>query len=229
MAGTLLVLLISTIRSGLAIAANRPRCDLAADVALASEDYPTAILLHQRLVRSEKNNAIAHYHLGFAYGMLRDVNKEIHEYRVAAKLGLKQWDLFLNLGIAYYAENRLKNATSAFEAAAALGAEHPEAHFNLALVYERAGRYEDALREVITSLALNPDDADAYNTAAIIYARMGDFAEARRILTRLLMVAPSYAPARVNLTILSRSCVEDVVACSQLHSPNLLLQQSLEE
>ena len=217
------------IRSGLANAANQPRCDLAADVALASEDYPTAILLHQRLVRSEKNNATAHYHLGFAYGMLRDVNKEIHEYRVAAKLGLKQWDLFLNLGIAYYNENRIKNATSAFETAAVLGAEHPETHFNLALVYERVGKYEDALREIITSLALEPDNAEAHNTAAIIYARMGDIGVARTIWTQLLMVAPSYAPARINLTILNHSCVEDDGACSQLHSPNAFLQQSLEQ
>jgi Tfp pilus assembly protein PilF len=76
-------------------------CDAAADYALGMEDYPTAIRLHRKLLRSSKNNALAHYHLGFAYGMVGRSSEEIKEYRTAATLGLKKWDLFLNLGLAY--------------------------------------------------------------------------------------------------------------------------------
>ena len=54
-------------------------CDVAADIALEAQDYPTAIYLHRRLLRLGKNNALAHFHLGFAYGMTGHVSEEINE------------------------------------------------------------------------------------------------------------------------------------------------------
>src|SRR5262245_32923962 len=77
--------------------ADRLVCDVAADIALETQDYPTAIDLHRKFLRSRKNSALAHYHLGFAYGMTGNVSEEISEYRTAIGLGLKVWDLFLNL------------------------------------------------------------------------------------------------------------------------------------
>jgi hypothetical protein len=53
--------------------------------------------------RSHPANALAHYHLGFAYGMTGDETREINEYERATALGLSRWDLFLNLGIAFLA------------------------------------------------------------------------------------------------------------------------------
>ena len=61
-----------------------------------------------------KNNALAHYHLGFAYGMTGNVSKEISEYRTAIGLGLKVWDLFLNLGLAYYDQHDLQWRNGSF-------------------------------------------------------------------------------------------------------------------
>ena len=87
-------------------------CDVAADIALETQDYPTAIDLHRKLLRLEKDNALAHYHLGFAYGMTGNVSKEISEYRTAISLGLNAWDLFLNLGLAYYDQHDLPGATA---------------------------------------------------------------------------------------------------------------------
>ena len=96
-------------------------CDVAADTALEAQDYPTAIDLHRKLLRLEKNNALAHYHLGFAYGMTGSVSKEISEYRTAISLGLNVWDLFLNLGLAYYDQRDLPSATAALGTSVLLG------------------------------------------------------------------------------------------------------------
>jgi tetratricopeptide (TPR) repeat protein len=181
-------------------------CDVDADDALAARDYPTAIELHRRLLRSEGNKAVAHYHLGFAYGMLRQVPEEINEYRKAIGLGLNTWDLFMNLGLAYYDRREFANATAALETAVAIGPEHAETHFNLAVVYERENRLNEALQEIIAALVLAPRDLDAVNTDAIICARMGNVTSARQIWTQLLEAAPDYAPARANLALLNRSC-----------------------
>jgi Flp pilus assembly protein TadD len=218
-----LLVFSSATASGLpARKADRLVCDVAADNALAAEDYPSAIDLHRKLLRLEKNNALAHYHLGFAYGMTGNVSKEINEYRTAISLGLNVWDLYLNLGLAYYDQNNLLGATAALGTAVLFGPEHAETHFNLAVVYERENRLPEALQEIISALALEPTDLDAANTYAIICARMGNLVGARDIWTQLVRTAPDYAPAGSNLAILNRSCVGDCTSFSHIPQTEIL-------
>jgi tetratricopeptide (TPR) repeat protein len=204
------------------LTANGQACDVAADIALEVGDYPRAMELHSRLLRSGRNNALAHFHLGFAYGMVGRTSEEIEEYRTALSLGLKTWDLFLDLGFAYYDQHELANATAAFETAESLGPEHAETHFNLAVVYERENRLNEALKEIIASLVLAPEDLDAANTDAIICAKMGNLIFARNIWTQLIQAAPDYAPARTNLAILNRSCGGDCGTYYGTHQIDLL-------
>jgi tetratricopeptide (TPR) repeat protein len=202
--------------------ADRLVCDVAADKALAAQDYPTAIELHRKLLRLGKNNALAHYHLGFAYGIIGNVSEEISEYRTAIGLGLKVWDLFLNLGLAYYDQHDLNGATAALGTAVLLGPEHAETHFNLAVIYEKESRLPEALQEITRTLVLEPKDLDAANTHAIISARMGNLLDARDIWTQLVRTAPDYAPARSNLAILNRSCAGDCASFSHLPQTEIL-------
>ncbi len=102
--------------------AGQEICDVAADQALGLEDYPAAIALHQQVIRAQGDNALAHYHLGFAYGMIGRTNSEIDEYLVAARLHLRKWDLFLNLGLAYLSRNDAPDAIEALRTAVLLGA-----------------------------------------------------------------------------------------------------------
>jgi len=201
-----LLMIFSAMTSSAAVTPAGGGCDVAADVAMEVGDYATAIKLHQRLLLSGENSALAHYHLGFAYGMAGLTTEEIGEYQTAIGLGLKKWDLFLNLGLAYADQHDLEDAAAALETAVSLGPEHAETHFNLAVVYERENRLNEALEQIIAALVLDPTDRDAVNTDAIICARMGDLASARSIWTQLIRVAPDYAPARTNLALLNRSC-----------------------
>jgi Flp pilus assembly protein TadD len=193
-------------------------CDVAADYALGIEDYPTAIKLHCKLLRSSKDNALAHYHLGFAYGMVGRTSDEISEYRAAATLGLDKWDLFLNLGLAYADRQELSNAVAALEHAVVLGSKRAETHSNLALVYERENRLSEALREITISRRLQPGDLDAENTNAILCAKVGDILCARNLWTHLIKVAPGYSPARANLAILANSGARGRSICTTSRS-----------
>jgi Flp pilus assembly protein TadD len=200
-----LALLFPCVGSSWAAASKEEICDVDADFALGLEDYPVAIALHHKVLRAHNDNALAHYHLGFAYGMTRRKADEINEYLAAARLGLVKWDLFLNLGLAYLGENDAPKAIKTLQTAVLLGPDHPEAHFNLAIAYERSNRLHEALREVTASLQLAPSDSDEHNTKAIICAELGDLVSARDEWAQLVQVAPNYAPARVNLAILGGS------------------------
>ena len=198
------LLLLSVVVLSRAAAANEEVCDVPADLALGVEDYSTAVMLHRKFLSSHPNDALAHYHLGFAYGMVGRAGEEISEYLAAINLGLHKWDLFLNLGLAYLEQHELANATAALQTATMLGPEHAETHFNLANVYEREHRLGDALREIRVSRHLAPEDRDVANVNAIICAETGDLVCAQDLWTHLTQVSPDYAPARTNLVILRR-------------------------
>lgn len=57
--------------------------DVNADFLLGLEDYAAAIALHREALHAHNDNALAHYHLGFAYGMTGRTS-EISQYLAAA-------------------------------------------------------------------------------------------------------------------------------------------------
>ena len=179
-------------------------CDVRADYALGVEDYSDAIRLHSEIVREHPNDALAHYHLGFAEGMMGDKKAEVREYQRAAALGLRDWDLFLNLGLAQIDIGDLDAATDSLRQAVILGENHSESHFNLALAYERRGLLADAKRETLASIRLDPRQADARNLLGVIDAQQGQTFRASLVWSELVRDMPDYAPARANLALLGK-------------------------
>ena len=73
-------------------------CDPVADYFLGMEDYPAAIGRHLVVIREHPENALAHYHLGFAYGVTGQ-----HFETVGAAL---LWTLATGLGARFTPEIR---------------------------------------------------------------------------------------------------------------------------
>jgi protein O-mannosyl-transferase len=179
-------------------------CDPLADYYLGMEDYAQAIQRHRAVIKHDPSNALAHYHLGFAYGLMGEHRLELAEYQKAIALGLDDWHLFLNLGLLYLEGRHTKDATEVLKLATLLGPSRPETHFNLGLAYERRGELSPAEQEVLLSLRLDPNQLDARNTLGAIYAQEGNYVRASEEWTELVKANPDYAPARANLNILHR-------------------------
>ena len=179
-----------------------------ADYALGIEDYPEAIRLHAAIVRRHPHDALAHYHLGFAEGMMGNRTAEqLSEYQRAAALGLRNWSLFLNLGLVELENGDLDAAADSLRRATLLGEDHPESHYNLALVDERRGQFAEAEREMRASLRLDPSQPDALNALGVIYAEQGKTDRASQVWRELLREAPDYAPGRKNLSLVGGTSV----------------------
>jgi tetratricopeptide (TPR) repeat protein len=144
--------------------------------------------------------------------MNHDAPGELREYRRAEELGLRKWDLFLNLGLLYLARYEVRAAIDALTAATKLAPQHAETHFNLALAYERVGLLPQAVREIRASLQLEPDRLDAQDTLAVVYAEMGNYEGARGVWVKLVRIDPDYQPARKNLAVLERMATDGVPA-----------------
>jgi Tfp pilus assembly protein PilF len=183
-------------------AADDPRkesiCDATADHFLAAENYAEAIR-HRESLRKDPSDALAHYHLGFALGMVGDKRQELSEYLRAAALGLSRGDLFVNMGVSLLENGNLKAAMNALQHAVELDPSQPESHFNLGLVYERRNILTEAEQEMRVTLLLEPGQLDARNMLGVIYARKGNAARASVEWRDLLQDAPNYSPARANL------------------------------
>jgi tetratricopeptide (TPR) repeat protein len=134
-ASTGLLILVVQIGAGNAAAFEEQISDITADCALGLEDYPAAIALIAASFARIRTIPSAHYHLGFAYGMTGRSWQERSEYLKAVRLGLREWDLFLDLGLSYFEQRDYQNAIHAFETSVTLGSHHPEAHVNLAMAY----------------------------------------------------------------------------------------------
>jgi len=177
-------------------------CAVGADYALGVEDCSEAIRLHAEVVRKHPDKALAHYHLGFAQGMVHNRTAEVREYQRAATLGLRSWDLFLNLGLAQLENGELDAATDSLKRAVLLGREHSESHYNLALAYERRGLFADAEREMLASLGLASGKPDARNMLGVIYAEERKTVRASLVWRELGREVPDYEPARKNLRLM---------------------------
>jgi len=196
---------LSIVRASENSSSDTQVCDPLADYYLGMEDYPAAIRRHLIVIREHPDNALAHYHLGFAYGVTGQHRRELNEYRRAVDLGLDDWQLFLNLGLVYLEDGQLEDATEVLRLATLLGPYQPETHFNLGLIYERRGMFSDAEQEMLLSLRLDPHEVDARNTLGLIYAEEGRYTRAREEWSDLLSADPAYTPARENLTVLERA------------------------
>jgi Flp pilus assembly protein TadD len=211
--------------NAIGVAVQGQVCDVGADYSLGLEDYPEAIRLHLRVVRDHPENALAHYHLGFALGMVGDRAAELREYRQAEALGLQTWDLSVNLGLAQLQVGDLESATRSLRHAVALRGDDAESHFNLALVYHGRGMLADAEREVLASLRLNRGQLDARNPLGVIYAEQGDTARASSVWHGIEEEAPDFAPARINLGIvggLPPAAIGQTAAASPTRRPPLM-------
>jgi Flp pilus assembly protein TadD len=183
-------------------------CDVGADYALGLEDYPEAIRLHEELLTLHPGNALAHYHLGFAYGMSGRSEDEIREYVQAVTLGANDWDLYLNLGVAYLGQGNFGKSIESLKHGLSMAGEHYELHLDLAIAYQRNHKLPEALGEISTALRLNPTDPEVHNMRATIHAELGDLRRARDEWSHLTRTAPDYVPARDNLELLDEMCDE---------------------
>lgn len=198
------IVLLSFLMGGNSIAgvADEHICDVRADYSLGVENYSEAIRRHVQVLNEHPDNAVAHYHLGFALGMVGDRMAEVREYQRAEALGLVSWDLFLNLGLAQLENGDLDAAADSLQRAVLFGENHPESHFNLGLLDQRRGMLADAEHETLASLRLNPEQPDARNLLGVIYAQEGKTAHASLVWRELIRDVPDYKPARTNLVVL---------------------------
>jgi len=175
-------------------------CDKEADLHLEKGNWDKAIEFHERIIREKPNSALAHYHLGYAYGFKEMHSREIEEYEKAIQLGLKKFDLFYNAGMAY-AEylGDYEKALEVFKEAERINPKNGEIHYALGLAYWFKKAESDAVREFLKAVNLNPRHIEAHALLGEIYARRGQYDFAKAEWEMVLELDPNNEMARRRL------------------------------
>gem|GEM_PF-643881 len=171
-------------------------CDKEADDAMQRHDYRLGILLHERLLEKEPQNALALYHLGYAHSQLGDHLKEVSYYEKAVELGFEQEGIFFNLGMAYAELDQMDKATGAFKRALDFNAHNPDTHFQLGLVYFRSALDEEAEQEFLETLKIDPNYTEARLYLSNLYSDRGDLEKAQDELRKVLEQDPTDVRAK---------------------------------
>jgi tetratricopeptide (TPR) repeat protein len=178
------------------VPAARWACDREADEAMKRHDYQEAIRLHRRLLETEPHNALALYHLGYAYGQTGDHDREVFFYERAAGLGFEEGHIYFNLGMAYGESNRIDEAIESFQKALKLDPDSADNHFGLALAYQRSFVDYRAEGEFLKAIELDPAHIEARLYLSMLYADRGEMEKAASQLRDILKIDPSNSGAR---------------------------------
>lgn len=175
-------------------------CDREADLHLEKGHWDQAIELHQRIVREKPTLALAHYHLGYAYGFKGRHDREIEEYERARQLGLQKFDLFYNLGMAYaeYLGN-YDRALAVLKQAESMEPENADILYAVGLVHWFKGVESEAVPKFLKATHLDPKHIEAHVLLGEIYSRRGQYDFAKATWEIVLELDPSNEMARERL------------------------------
>jgi tetratricopeptide (TPR) repeat protein len=175
---------------------RRWACNREADEALERHDYGEGIRLHRQFLEREPENALALYHLGYAYGQTGDHEKEVRYYERAIGLGFRDESIFFNLGMAHGELNRIEEAIDAFKEALGINPRSADNHFGLALAYQRSVADNLAEEEFLKAIEIDPKHLDARLYLSMLYADKGELDKAAEQLRGILEIDPDHTGAR---------------------------------
>jgi tetratricopeptide (TPR) repeat protein len=172
-------------------------CDDEADRAMHQQDYQSGILLHERLLEKDPGNALASFHLGYAYGQIGDHRKEVFYYEKAIASGFSTDRIYFNLGMAYGELSEIEKSIAAFKKALEINPESSNSHFGLALAYYQNGFADDLTEgEFLKAVDIDPTNLDARLYLNIFYVERGKIQKASHQLREILKIDPTNTRAR---------------------------------
>ena len=171
-------------------------CDNEADEAMKRNDYEAGISLHERFLEKEPENALALYHLGYAYGQIGENLREVSHYEKAISFGYKRDRIFFNLGMAYGELNQTEKSISAFKQALDMNPGIADNHFGLAVAYQKNAADKLAEEEFLKAIEIDPRHVDARLLLSLLYADCGELEKAAGQLRKTLEIDPTNERAR---------------------------------
>lgn len=180
-------------------------CPEFADLPLRNGLYEQAIEDHLRVLNEEPENALAHYHLGYAYGQLGQHVGEVQEYERALDLGLTREDVLFNLGMAYAELGALDKAEQTLRRVITIAPDSSDNHEALGMVYYEQRHFDEAIASCERATRLEPENPHAWHCLALALAGAGKLEDSRAAAERVRCLDAHYPLDPLLLDLLQTS------------------------
>ena len=117
-----------------------------------------------------------HYHLGYAYTRLNNLNAALKHYKAATEqpiLTQLKIGAYNNLGNLLLSAGKLTTAKTVYETILKIDPSLATGHNNLGMTLKAIGQMEAAIASYQKAIDLNPDYADAYQNLGVILLKIG--------------------------------------------------------
>lgn len=121
-----------------------------------------------------------HYHLGYAYTRLNNLNSALKHYKAATEqpiLTQLKIGAYNNLGNLLLSVGKLTTAKTVYETILKIDPSLATGHNNLGMTLKALGQMEKAIASYQKAIELNPDYADAYQNLGVVLLKIGKVPE----------------------------------------------------
>jgi tetratricopeptide (TPR) repeat protein len=156
------------------------------------------VTLWEDTVRKSPGKSRAHFQLGFAYYQQQRYDLAAPEFERAAALGTPDYDLLIDLGLAYDGLHQFPKALETLQRAAKL---EPTAHVysQIGKVLAEQSRWKEAMDAFDQAEKADPGFPAVYAYKGLVHLATGDAAGAIPLFQRALAIDPQFQPAREGL------------------------------
>ncbi|MCD6460365.1 tetratricopeptide repeat protein [bacterium] len=141
----------------------------------------------------------AHYSLGHAYQMRKQIDEAVKEYKIALRLQPDYFDAHVNLGRAYVEQKMFSEAVYEYRKALELKQDNPMLHYNMGIAYDKLHEDKKALSHFMRALALKPDYNEVYGSLGGFFITRNDFKGAEFYWLKAIEINPDYVQGYANL------------------------------
>jgi tetratricopeptide (TPR) repeat protein len=163
-------------------------------LAFLNQEDETALTLARQAVKLEPNNPDGHKCIADAYISLKDYEKAVQSYRIAAKYDPANGNRYFDLGYALVASEQIAEAVKTLAKAEELGCtpgNTAQLYDLLGIVCFDIGRYDDALVNMDKAEKIVGVDIDILQRKAIIYGLKDDIKNGLLTANQIKLIAPS--------------------------------------
>jgi Flp pilus assembly protein TadD len=169
-----------------------------AEQALEKEDFAAAAKALEEYVALRPEDAIAHFHLGYAYTGLNRREDAQREYARAAELDPKMTAAHLNLGLLHL-DHDAAAAVRPLSKVVELNPAEARPRYLLGLAHERSGDAKAAIENYTAARNLDAKNFDIRFSLGRVLLASGRAAEAEAEFRSALGMQPDSAPTRLGL------------------------------
>ncbi|MDO9230492.1 MAG: tetratricopeptide repeat protein [Syntrophales bacterium] len=168
-------------------------------ILFAMNDWPGMLDWCRKWTKSEPENAVAWFSLGWVYDELNRYDDAIEAYRAAIRINPEHFTAWHSLGVTYNTLKRHNEAVEAYRQVLRINPEYATAWSNLGIAYINLKRYDDAIFALRQVTRINPKDADAWSNLGVAYSNLNRDDDAIGAFREALRINPEHPVARTKV------------------------------